>query len=55
MAKRTDISDMYIRVPSVLKDWIARRAEEDERTQNAIVVRILRSHMDQEQREATGR
>jgi predicted transcriptional regulator len=41
---------MAIRLPGTIKTWVEEKAVQDERSQNAIIVRALRRLMDQEQR-----
>ena len=41
-----EIVKLNLRVPSDLKDWVAREAERQERSQNAIAVRALRAARD---------
>jgi predicted transcriptional regulator len=39
-----------VRLPDAIKTWIEEKAVQDERSQNAVIVRALRARMDQEQR-----
>jgi hypothetical protein len=46
----TERRHLYIRLPDEIKTWIEEKAAQDERSQNAVIVRALRARMDQEQR-----
>jgi predicted HicB family RNase H-like nuclease len=37
---------VWFRLPEEIKTWIEEKAAEDERSQNAFVVRLLRARMD---------
>jgi hypothetical protein len=41
-------------LPEEIKTWIEEKAAEDERSQNTVVVRILRARMDADKAGATG-
>lgn len=43
---RTLDIQMKVRLPSVLKVWIAKRATQNDRSQNAEVIQILKKEMD---------
>jgi hypothetical protein len=43
MARTTDAAKMLIRVPPVLKDWVARQAASNWHSMNAEIVAILRA------------
>jgi predicted transcriptional regulator len=52
----TERRHLYIRLPDEIKTWIEEKAAQDERSQNAVIVRALRSKMDAERKreKATG-
>jgi hypothetical protein len=51
MAKRTDLSEMVVRLPSDVKGWIEQEAERNCASQNSEIIRSVRARMDTEQQQ----
>jgi hypothetical protein len=48
MAKRSDAAEMVVRLPQDVKVWLEQEAARNWTSQNAEVIRAIRSRMDQE-------
>jgi hypothetical protein len=54
MSDETERRPLVVRLPEEIKTWIEEKAVQDERSQNTVVVRILRARMMIDAEKATG-
>jgi hypothetical protein len=54
MTLKNEAAKMLLRLPHELKNWIAQRAQDNWTSQNAEVIRALRSQMESEQSASAG-
>jgi len=54
MIRKDEERKVLVRLPGEIKTWIEEKAAQDERSQNTVVVRILRARMMMDAEKATG-